>query len=340
MNIENTYFGEKLGWLPIIQLGYESFHLACLSNSISSSQKSNTANNVNNSEIKPSNTETDSTGKRLYSGAHVGIRFLTKHSHIVHYKSVCELGCGVGAFGLVSNIIGCMSTLILTDAEESTLRICRENILQLRHARPLCSQKNDLTIGSSNIYCELLSWSDPKEVFDSLLSQANNGDVVDIAIGCELMYYRTDIQALVAAVLQLVDPENGLFVHSHLFRRYGQAEELIHHLSLHDWITYEAPHRSFISERELAEHPEWYRVRQLVSGPRLGAVLQQWKLENSDWVEFSADTAVGNEVDDNDCGEVGNSVINPEEASGQVDRGYEEDGFGFHSLFRRNVTRS
>lgn len=338
MNIESTYFGEKIGWLPIIQLGYGSFHQACLSNSI---PESNNVTNVNKSEIKPSNTESDSTGKRMYSGAHVGIRFLTKHSHIVHGKSACELGCGVGAFGLVSNIIGRMSTLILTDAEESTLQICRENVLQLRQARPLCSQKNDLTGSSSNIYCELLSWSDPIKVFNGLLLHANNGHFVDIAIGCELMYYRTDVKALVAAVMQLVDPENGLFVHTHLFRRCGQAEELIHYLSLHDWITYEAPHRSFVSEKELAEHPEWYRVRQLISGPRLGAVLQQWKLENSDWVLFSADTAAenDNDGDGDDCVDVGvtdgrssSTVIN---ASGRVDRDYEEDGFGFHSLFRR-----
>ena len=330
MNIENTYFGEEIGWLPIIQLGYASFNQACLSHSTTSLKASPESRNVSkNSEDESFKRATDSTGKRLYSGAHIGIRFLIKHSQVLNGKSVCELGCGIGAFGLVSNLTGNMSTLILTDAEESTLQICRENALQLSQLVPQNNRKNDLHVSSTNIYCELLNWNDSSSIFSDLLLRANNGKLVNIVIGCELMYYRTDVKALVSAVMRLVEPENGLFVHSHLFRRCGQAEELIHHLAQYDWISYEASHRSFISEEELMEHPEWYRVRQLVSGPRLGAALREWKAQNSDWVVFSADK----DDDENDYGG-SNSGADENDTAGQ------DDGFSFHSLFRTRATLS
>ena len=77
------------------------------------------------------------------------------------------------------------------------------------------------------------------------------------------------------------------------------------------------------------EHPEWYRVRQLVSGPRLGAALREWKAQNSDWVVFSADK----DDDENDYGG-SNSGADENDSAGQ------DDGFSFHSLFRTRATLS
>ena len=39
-------------------------------------------------------------------------------------------------------------------------------------------------------------------------------------IGCELMYYKTDMKALVDTVLRLTSREDGLFLHAHIFRTY------------------------------------------------------------------------------------------------------------------------
>jgi predicted nicotinamide N-methyase len=94
----------------------------------------------------------------------------------------------------------------------------------------------------------------------------------DVVIGCELFYYRTKVEDLLFTVLQLTN-NSGFFIHSHVFRCPGQDIELISYLKQFGWITLESPLGSFIDPEELDDHPEWYNVHCLISGPE--AVLEK-----------------------------------------------------------------
>ncbi len=231
-DVEPEFFGRSIGTIDIAQLTYGKFQQECASE----------------------NFNKDSTGLRLYSGAHVAIRLLVYYSEMLAAKSVVELGCGVGALGLVGCSTSNFHRLVLTDGEITTKNLVDANISviykeELRH----------------KIKYAQFSWG-CQETITSLKRQFNEDRPFDVVIGCELMYYRTDINELLKSVLALTGG-SGLFLHAHLFRKEGQERELIAFLAERGWTTYEVLHRRFIDADELAHHPEWYKVRALVSGP-------------------------------------------------------------------------
>jgi predicted nicotinamide N-methyase len=257
--LEVEYLGPILGNVEIYQLPMFDFNQACLSASSKASDNF------------------DSTGKRMYAGAHVAIRFLTIFKDLIKNKTVIELGCGTGAVGLLANSQARMSRLLLTDGNSDTLHITSKNVSLL------C----DSPESSSHIKTQQLLWGDNLHINAAIM--ANTTKQFDVVLGCELMYYQTDIALLVSTVLALVSREgnhkSGLFIHSHLFRRAGQEDELIEILTRHNWTTLEVPHECFLSKEELSYHPEWYRVRTLVSGSM--ECIQQLLLDRPSWRVFS-----------------------------------------------------
>lgn len=258
--LQVEYFGPILGNVGISQLPMIDFNQACLSSNSKGSDNF------------------DSTGKRMYAGAHVSIRFLTSFKDLVHQKTVIELGCGTGAVGLLANSQAKMSTLLLTDGNSDTLEITAKNI------SIICNTSES----SIHIKTQQLLWGNQIHVNKAI--SANSSSQFDVVLGCELMYYQTDIGLLLSTVLSLIAGEgakSGLFIHSHLFRRAGQEEELIEILSRFNWTTLEVPHECFLSAEELSYHPEWYRVRTLVSGSL--ECIHQLLIDHPDWRIFSAE---------------------------------------------------
>jgi predicted nicotinamide N-methyase len=269
---ETIDFGPFSGITDIIQLSGEAFQCACLQ-----------ANSMTD----------DSTGLRIHGGAHVAVRFLLRHPHLIDDMKVCEVGCGTGVYGLIGTRGGTISAhLALTDGNSAAVAIALQNSDQLVSL-----------MNSSKVSCEKLLWGsvDCVEDFlgslDTVLSQHRNEvdeqsakvsptssatlsmpDAIeienvtcrkrhfDVVIGCELFYYRTNIDELLCTVLRLTN-NNGLFIHSHVFRRSGQDVELIEYLRCWNWITAEIPIQRFVDQDELDEHPEWFNVHCLVSGP-------------------------------------------------------------------------
>jgi predicted nicotinamide N-methyase len=269
---ETIDFGPFSGIKDIIQLSGDAFQCACLQA---------------NSKID------DSTGLRIHGGAHVAIRFLLRHPHLIDDMKVCEVGCGTGVYGLIGTRGGAISAhLALTDGNSAAVAIALQN------ADQLVSLMN-----ASKVSCEKLLWGsvDCVEDFlgslDTVLSKHKNevdeqsvkvaptssassstpeaieienvtckNRHFDVVIGCELFYYRTNIDELLCTVLRLTN-NNGLFIHSHVFRRSGQDIELIEYLSRWNWITAEIPIQLFVDQDELDEHPEWFNVHCLISGP-------------------------------------------------------------------------
>lgn len=270
--IEKIDFGPSSGTTDIVQLSGEAFQSACLQA---------------NSMID------DSTGLRIHGGAHVAIRFLLMHPHLIEDMKICEVGCGTGVYGLIGTRGGSISAhLALTDGNAAAVTIALQNTDQLVSATNL-----------SKVSCAKLLWGSDDYVDDlieslgTVLSQHSNevhgissefianhdklsvGQIenaddfignknrhFDIVIGCELFYYRTNIDELLSTVLRLTK-NAGLFIHSHVFRRSGQDLELIEYLSRWNWSTAVIPIQRFVSQKELEEHPEWFSVHCLVSGP-------------------------------------------------------------------------
>jgi predicted nicotinamide N-methyase len=263
---EEVDFGKKIGLKNICQLTGHAHQIACLQ--------------VNSKDI-------DNTGLRIHGGAHVAIRFLLKHPEFIQNKRVCELGCGTAVVGLLGTNGGIVSShLLLTDGNIEAVTIASLNVEQLASAP-----------NNSKISCRQLLWGLKSDVdvmvksltsiFDKDSMNECEGENVetneftklhslekiattkhfDVVVGCELFYYRTNIQDLLTTVLHLTD-NLGVFIHSHVFRRPGQDTELISFLGEYNWITLEIPIESFIDEEELFNHPEWYNVHCLISGTR------------------------------------------------------------------------
>ena len=208
LEIEEQFFGNDIGIVKLYQTSYPLFYQKCRSNYIEN--------------VEPQlrdETVGDNTGLRIYSGCHVAIRLLTKLSLYIDFtnKNAIELGCGIGAFGLVSLINNRFKRLTLTDGQNSSLNIVKQN-WQL-----LCNSVQHLRTGSSLdtiVNFELLTWGSENELN---LTERNLGvgNTYDIVLGCELMYYRTNIADLLTTVLKLINLEDGIFIHCHLFRRIG-----------------------------------------------------------------------------------------------------------------------
>ena len=261
MNREEEYFGEKLGSIPLQQLAMSDFHVEC----------------AKKEAIK---LEGDNTGLRLYAGAHVAIRHAVSLSQLLENKTVIELGCGVGGMGLIGTLLSNYKRLLMTDGESKTVEGAQVNAeLICSHCK--CQDR------LNKIQFATLSWGD-ESLAARVRDDFNAAQPFDVVLGCELMYFRTDVQALVKTVLNLTD-SCGIFIHAHLFRRSGLEQELIAAFQHEGWCTLEAPHGSFISQEELRHHPEWYRVRALVSGPK--ELLQNWNQSDAfrGWVEFKED---------------------------------------------------
>eukprot|EP01038_Epipyxis_sp_PR26KG_P007039 gene7039-9611_t len=275
IKIEENEFGKDLGIKTLYQLSLPEFQLVC------SSPYSVSSN-------------TDATGRRLYSGAHVAIRCLHTLclSGLLRGKTVIEIGCGIGGMGFVGASHGQYKMLVLTDGDDEALETASKNYHHLYNP-----------YDCDNIQISKLVWGDQISL-NNLLKKINDDQPFDVVIGCELMYYSTDINLLLSTVKSLCHVNNGIFIHGHLFRRDGQIEEFIDESHAIGWNSLEIPCHEFLSDDELTQHPEWYRVRMLISAPI--NTINNLLCKNSNWILFQPEQI---EVcDDNDQGDNDNEI--------------------------------
>lgn len=229
--------------------------------------------------------------------------------------NVVELGCGTGCVGLVGTGFLDIKSLLLTDGNPQAIQIARLNINQLvsNHNAailPLSSSAVELLSSSlylsapasstllsnytnilsspssiCDIHCETFLWSLNSKVSASLYNHFNHKQPFDIVLGCELMYYRTDMNLLLSTVLNLIHRQNGLFIHCHVFRGESvQETALIDILKVYQWSSLTVPINTFVDSVELNQHPDWYNVCLLISGPV--DVIHQLLSEHTDWKLF------------------------------------------------------
>lgn len=246
---ELEYFGEEIGSLPIYQITQSAFNTAC------DSKRNASADNLGAS---------DSTGKRIYSGTYVVIRFFHRIRELFSTeedaKSVVEIGCGTGTVGAILSRTCNLHRLLLTDGNTDTLTIAHKNMMRLSGCQ----------VGV-NVNIAPLYWPEtiPNSVtihpeILSLFEKYNNAQPFDIVLGTELMYYTTDIAQLFSTFRQLTGHKHtGIFFHGHVFRRSDQILEWLKETAKYNYVTMEIPPNAILTRQELSEHPEWYRVRVL-----------------------------------------------------------------------------
>ena len=239
---------------------------------------------------------------------------------LIHNSDIIELGCGTGVVSIVGTVQSFtqnnVKSLLLTDGNPQAIQLTRLNInnmfpnssqhkssIQTSHHVTTPTAATTATISDSDtpscipvlnlintsssstkVNCTEYLWSRSAHVASSLCTHFNNNQPYDIVVGCELMYYRTDIELLLANVIHLTsnntntststnDLRNnpkGLFIHSHVFRGdFHQETQLKTVFRRYNWLTLSIPIYTFVSSEELSQHPEWYAVIVLVSGPEL-----------------------------------------------------------------------
>lgn len=263
-DLEEADFGSIVGSQKLYQLPYQQFQIECLSSNLARG---------------------DSTGLRAYSGVHVAIRSLVKYPSLVDDKNVIELGCGVGAFGLLGTRTAIPNFIMFTDGEQRAIEILQKNI---DHVKP--------NTATGVVSKQLLPWGDVGLIQGALdkCQACCNTRKFDVVLGCELMYFNTDLDLLVNTVLSLTS-NTGLFIHAHLFRAPNQENQLIQTLAEYGWTTLEIPSKLFLAAQELDQHVEWRRVRSLVSGPIDS--MDKLAMEFPDWIPFQEEI----QYDESDC---------------------------------------
>ena len=141
----------------------------------------------------------DSTGLRIHAGLHVTARLLLAYPSLVAGKRVVELGCGTGALGLVTTRAGALTAaLALTDGSELSVQVAERNVAAFG-------------AGARGVSVHLLPWGASPHVAEVLRSSRSSHRAFDVAIGCELLYYSTDVEALVDTVMQVTNLPFSLF---------------------------------------------------------------------------------------------------------------------------------
>lgn len=241
-------FGGELGCIPIYQLSQADFNDACYSK------------NRPSDEGEVDGVE-DSTGKRFYSGTYVVLRFFHRLRRFMDQKRVIEIGCGTGIVGAVIGSSSQVESMVITDGNPSTLeKITNRNVARL------CPESSRGKVHVCQLYWPPASplVDVPSPPIAEIFEKYNNNASFDVVLGSELMYYTTDIPQLFSTVRQLTS-DNGVFLHGHVFRRTGQIDEWIEETAQYGYTTVEVLPTSLLTKEELNYHPEWWKVRVLVT---------------------------------------------------------------------------
>ena len=152
----------------------------------------------------------DRTGLRLWAlPARCVVKFLESAPSLVRGKNVIELGCGAhAALARASIILGAKSALA-TDGSS--------HIVELASAHGAAAQ---------------LRFGEPCDAAPSATA--------DLVLGSELLYYNTDLDALVATIADQLS-QDGVCVLCVVHRIYGGAAALMRSAASHGLLAFDAP---------------------------------------------------------------------------------------------------
>ena len=191
--VDEVDFGHLAGSISLVQLSYGAFNDRC------KTQKGD----------EVIQEDGDCTGQRVYTGAQAMVRFLYRFPWLVKGQRVVELGCGVGAVGLLASRLG-PRCVVLTDGSVQTLELTRRNVATFQALSPSSPRLSPSSHGNSpalssppSLAVHKLQWDSHAAVVDLL--DAAKVDRFDVVIGTDLMYYNVDALMVLTAATWLLD---------------------------------------------------------------------------------------------------------------------------------------
>ena len=248
--MENVYFGNEC--YQLYQMPSLLFNEAC-------------------KHDKNEKEERDNTGLRVYLGCYCCVAFLKspKMKLLLAHKNVLELGAGCGGLSLFA-LDGVCNSMTISDGNLSAVALAKMNV--------------ELIKQTTKCQVVQLSWGAND---DNFLQTYNDNNKFDVIIGSDLMYFSIDVLELLRTVLAHIDPINGIFIHSHVFRRDGQKREVIDILKQYKWNSIEIPIETFANLSELSNHPDWYSTSCIISASN--ETIEKLLFENPDYILFKED---------------------------------------------------
>lgn len=167
------------------------------------------AHDDRNPTVQP---DADATGLRPYTGNRAALfLFLHRQSRIRSFLAqraadqsiMVELGCGVGALSLALVVQKLVSLSVATDACLAGLELARKNV-----------QEHNIPTNRATV--EQLVWGNVDQI---TLIKERYGPI-DLVLGTELLYFNTNVDALVATIASLQNG-SGIFVHCGIARVCG-----------------------------------------------------------------------------------------------------------------------
>lgn len=190
--VDEVDFGNLAGSIKLVQLSYGAFNERCKTHK--------------GDEIEE---DGDRTGLRVYTGAQAMVRFLYRFPWLIKGQRVVELGCGVGAVGLLASRLG-PTCVVLTDGSVETLELTRRNVATFQALPSLSPGFSPSSHGSTSAIASLpslavhkLQWDSHAAIVDLL--HAQKVDKFDVVIGTDLMYYNVDASVVLTAATCLLD---------------------------------------------------------------------------------------------------------------------------------------
>ena len=160
--------------------------------------------------------------------------------------------------------------MTISDGNESAVALAKMNV--------------ELIKPTSKCQVAQLSWGANN---DNFLQLYNDNNKFDVIIGSDLMYFSIDVLDLLRTVLANIDPINGVFIHSHVFRRDKQKKELIDILKQSNWNSIQIPIETFATQLELNNHPDWYSTSCIISASN--ETIDKLLFKNPDYILFKED---------------------------------------------------
>mmetsp|Transcript_13643 Transcript_13643/g.20771 ORF Transcript_13643/g.20771 Transcript_13643/m.20771 type:complete len:277 (-) Transcript_13643:1899-2729(-) len=163
----------------------------------------------------------DTTGHRIWMGARLFLSALPQFGEFFSHRCVLELGTGTGLSGIAISKYFHTKKLVLTDASESVLDLCRSNVDRNRGVGG-----TDVSNSACCIQVEKLTWGE---------SLAGVDCKFDTVFATDVLYDINSWEPLLQSVVKSLR-NNGIFVLSHVPRAAlpeGEDDTLEGYLTFH-----------------------------------------------------------------------------------------------------------
>jgi predicted nicotinamide N-methyase len=180
----------------------------------------------------------------VYEGSQLIGLFLLQHPELIKHKRIIELGCGVGALGVLLSTKTECSHVCITDGSAEALQLAEVN-----------------TAATANVSVAKLYWGNAAHEAAVL----QNGGAYDVCIGADLMYYNVDTAQLVATALHMIEGNStGFILLAHLFRSPVMQDQLIELAKQRGLVILHVPIESFTTESDRECIHCWYNLKLLL----------------------------------------------------------------------------